>query len=175
MLIDILKTPVQNLIDLIIDSNPGKTLTNDQFTTAAPQVVAEPVGSENTTVELTAVLGQGYSSSLVVSYTRQPLNAFVLSPVTELTVTPEALEADVLATLVTKLEIMASEVTSAAFTAPTGVEGEGTDGSITVTAKPDSLLYIGTWVVVLKPATEPAMEETFTGTDLDGFTAPDLV
>lgn len=174
MLIDILKSPVENLIDLIIDSNPGKELTVNQFTTAAPEVVEEPVGTENTTVELTAILGQGYSSSVTVSYTRQPLNAFVLAPITELNFGAEDDEESALATIVAQLELMASEVTSTAYVAPTGVAGEGTDGSITVKANVDSLIYVGEWVVALKPSAEESIESVIETTDLEGFTAPEV-
>ena len=176
MLIDLLKTPMENFIDLVIDSNPGKTLTESQFTTVGPVAVAEPVGTENTSIELKAVLGEGYSNAVTFTYTRQALTAFVAEPITEKVCDGDCEEATVLAELIEALGLMASEIEiDGALVLPTVDDETGintTDGSVTIKAKADSLLYVGSHTVALKAKVDPRLDVEFAVTGLDGFDAP---
>ncbi len=176
MLIDLLKTPMANFIDLVIDANPETTLTEAQFTTVGPQVVAEPTGTENTSIELKAVLGEGYSNAVTFTYTRQALTAFVAEPMTEKVCSGDCEEEAIVAELISALGLMASEIEiDGVMVLPTVDDETGintTDGSVTIKAKAGSLLYVGSHTVTLKAKVEPQLDVVFAVTDLNGFDAP---
>lgn len=174
MLINLQKTSVENLIDLILDANPGAELTGEQFTTPGPEALVEPVGDLNTSIQLRAVLGQGYSSAVTFRYTRLTLDANLAKPLDALTVTGGCDSEDIFGFLTTRLGLMASEVEVVSCTPPTINDDIGldtTDGNITIKAKDDSILYIGTYSLTLKAKIDPRMDDVFAVTDLDGFEA----
>lgn len=176
MLIDLLKTPMENFIDLVIDANPEATLTEEQFTTVGPAVVAEPVGTENTSIELKAVIGAGYSNAVTFTYVRQALTAFTAEPMTEKICSGDCEEASIVEELISSLSLMASEIEiDGAMVLPTVDDETGintTDGSVTIKAKDSSLLYVGSHTVTLKAKVEPQLDHVFAVTGLDGFDAP---
>lgn len=174
MLINLQKTSVENLIDLILDANPGAELTGEQFTTPGPEALVEPVGDLNTSIQLRAVLGQGYSSAVTFRYTRLALDANLAKPLDALTVTDGCDSEDIFGFLTTRLGLMASEVEVVSCTPPTindDIGLDATDGDITIKAKDDSILYIGTYSLTLKAKVDPRMDDVFAVTDLDGFKA----
>lgn len=167
MKINLARTPVQNILDLVKDANPLLTLTEAQFTLSAPAVVAGTAG-RNTEVTLTAVVGQGKTGTKTVAYTR-------LDPVTGpnegaattgVEVAGDATAAAIKAQLVALFGVLADEVDVADLVLPT----EGVDGSINLVADADSLLYVGTSAVVLKlQAEEQDLGTEITQSDLNGF------
>lgn len=171
MQINVAKTAQENLIDLIIDANPGKSLAANQFTAAAPVVIPDDAG-RNTTVTLSAVVGQGYGAGDVTfKYTRLPLTSGQATPVTTVTVVEGDDEAASLAKVISALGILASEVDASDYAAPADAS---TPGMITLTPKATSALYVGDAVVIeldIAGEVEPTLAETFTVTDLNGFEA----
>lgn len=170
MKVNVAKTASENLIALILDSNAGKSLAANQFTAAAPSAIT-PVGALNTSIVLSAVVGQGYAAGdATFRYTRLPLTSGVQgAPV----LTVEVLESDDQAAIIAKVTaamgILASEV-DAEVVAPVD---SNTPGDITLTPKATSVLYVGEAVIIelTVAANPPTMAETFTVTDLNGFEA----
>jgi hypothetical protein len=68
--IDNTKDAVDNVLALINGANAGQTLTSAQVTLGTPAVKTDTSDGRNTTIEATAVSGQGYSGSQTYSYTR---------------------------------------------------------------------------------------------------------
>lgn len=171
MKIDLAKTALSNLVALILNDNAGTTLEERQFTAAAPVAIAEPVEGRNTSVELTAVTGEGYRGSVAFNYTRLALDGEVETTPTEFSVEETDVEADVATALINQLKLLESEVQSTDFVAPVvDVDGnQESAGSITLVAKEGSFLYVGTLTIVLNAKLDPTLEDTFTVTDLTGF------
>ena len=171
MQINVAKTAQENLIDLIIDANPGKSLAANQFTAAAPSAIT-PVGALNTSIVLSAVVGQGYGAGDVTfRYTRLPLSSGQAVPVTSVQVAEGDDQAASLAKVIAALGILASEVDASDYAAPADSD---TPGMITLTPKATSVLYVGSADVIeltLPAEAEPTLAETFTVTDLNGFEA----
>jgi len=169
MKINVAKTAQENLIDLIIDANPGKSLTAAQFTAANPVVIPDDAG-RNTTIVLSAVVGQGYGAGDVTfKYTRLGLAGVNVTPVTSVRVAEGDDQAASLAKVLAAVGILGSEVDASDYAAPTD---DTVPGMITLTPKANSALYVGEEVVIeltWAPEVEPTLADTFTTTDLDGF------
>ena len=167
MKINASKSALANLIDQILADNVGKSLTEAQFTAGVPAVVAG-TGGRNTEVTLTAVVGQGYTGSVTFAYTRLDLDSGTASPVTSVEVLLADDQAASLAKVIAAKGLVAAEVEGSAYTAPVD---DTTPGTITITPKADSVLYVGGPVVIelTVPAADPDMGETFATTDLNGF------
>lgn len=172
MKINLAKTASENLIALILEANAGKSLAANQFTAAVPSVVYPPVGALNTSIVLSAVVGQGYAAGdATFRYTRLGLNSGVQgSPVTTLEVLATDDQAASATKVLAAMGILASEVDVTDYTAPAD---SSTPGYITLTPKATSLLYVGDEVIIelTVAASPPTLGETFTVTDLNGFEA----
>lgn len=162
-------TGLENLIAQILADNVGQSLTASQFTAGAPGVI--DIGGRNTSIELTAVPGEGYAGAVTFNYIRLDLNSGVATPVTSV----EVLAADDMATalgkVATAMGLVAADIDASAYTAPVD---ENTDGTITLTPQAGSLLYVGAPVVITLTAAaiaDPEMGGTFATTDLNGFEA----
>jgi hypothetical protein len=169
MKIDVAKTAQENLIALIVAANPGKELAANQFTAAAPVVIPDDAG-RNTTITLSAVVGQGYGAGdATFKYTRLSLAGVNVTPVTSVRVVDGDDEAATLTKVLAATGILASEVDASDYNAPTD---DSVPGMITLTPKAGSTLYVGEEVVIeltWAAEAEPTLGETFTVTDLDGF------
>ena len=168
------KSPLENLVGLILAANPEATLTNDQFTAQAPEVIAEPVDGRNTSIKLVAVLGNGYSGNVTFTYHRLGLTEQVATPPTQLTVTEGCSQGAILNHFANVLGLLPDELNVVECVEPTIDSEDGretTDGQITIAANENSLLYQGSLTIVLKAFVEPDLEDNFTNTELDGFEA----
>ena len=176
MKINIDKSPLENLVGLILAANPEATLTNDQFTAHAPEVIADPVDGRNTSIKLVAVLGNGYSGNVTFTYHRLGLTEQVVTPPTQLTVTEGCSQGAILNHFANVLGLIPEEITVVECVEPTIDSEDGrdaTDGHITITANETSLLYQGDLTITLKAFIEPDLEDEFTNTELAGFD-PDM-
>ncbi|MNQ09547.1 hypothetical protein D3C85_223640 [compost metagenome] len=172
MKVNIAISPLENILAAINAANTASStnITSAQVTAAAPVVAAGTAG-RNTTVELTGVDGQGIEGSRVFAYTRQSLATGAVASTAPASVT--VLQADDQAASVTKvataLGLVASEFDASAYTAP---EDQSTPGTVTITAKATSLLYVGVRVVPLNFAdADVAFATVAPITDLDAFEA----
>lgn len=163
MLIDVSKTPLENLIAQVIADNAGLQLTTADVTAGAPSVFAgDP---QNTQVTLTAVVGQGWTGSKVFKYTRLGLDSGVAVPVTTVTVVGADDQAGVETKVATALGLRKDQLTFSAYSAA----ADGVPGSITLAIVADSLLYVGAnKTVALELATQDL--GTIPNDQLTGFT-----
>lgn len=166
MKIDVSKSPLENVVGLVVEVNPGKTLTAAQVTAGAPSVIDTGLGRGNTDLLLTAVVGQGKAGSFTFSYTRLALDKGVAVAPTSVQVVDGDDQAASFAKVITALGLKASDVTSSAYTAPVDTE---TDGTITVSAVADSLLYVGADLVITLTFADPQLDEEFTVKTANGF------
>lgn len=169
MKINVSISALENLIAQILADNAGQTLTAAQFTAGAPTVYDIPEDDRNTEITLTAVEGQGYTGSVAFHYTRLDLNSGVAVPVTSVQVASGDDMAASLAKAAAAMGLIAEEIDGSDFTAPVD---DQTPGSLTLTPKATSLVYVGAPVTIaltVPAETDPAMGDTFTTTDLNGF------
>ncbi len=170
------KSPLENLVSLILAANPEATLTNDQFTAHVPEVIVDQVDGRNTSIKLVAVLGNGYSGNVTFTYHRLGLTEQVATPPAQLTVTEGCSQGAILNHFANVLGLIPEELTVVECVEPTidSVDGrDSTDGHITIAANETSLLYQGDLTIALKAFIEPDMEDEFTNTELTGFD-PDM-
>lgn len=152
MKINVAKTGAENILALVLDANPGLSLTAAQFTLGAPSEFVGAAG-RNTQVTLTAVEGEGKTGSKVIDYTR--LNP-VTGPnagqaVTGVEVALDATDVQVKAALVALFGAVAADVVVSGLVLPVDAD---TDGEIVFAAAANSLLYVGQTTVVLKAPVE---------------------
>lgn len=163
MMIDILKTPLQNLLDILNASN-SLTITEAQLTPGTPQAIGGEADEDNTTLVLTAVPLGGYTGTVEVTYRRLKLNANVLTPqetfFTDGTTTLEGLKT----TIATALNLREDQFEYYG-TLPTYF-GEITVG--TLTADVDSLLYVGE-LININMEWSTTLASAVTVTNLTGF------
>lgn len=174
MQVNLEKTALQNLIDLIISTNEGTDLTENQFNFLDPVVLDVVEDDLNTSIKLVAVPGEGYVSDVTFRYTRLTLDSNLPQPLENVHVEEEIAD-DVFGHVVSILGILPSEVELVSCTLPVVNDDIGIDvdyGNITIKAKEDSLIYFGTYSVVLVPEADPDLSKVFAITDLDGFTTP---
>lgn len=160
-----------NIVALVNDANPSLNLTVGQVTIGSASAYTPGSGDLNSQIALTGVDGQGWDGSVTIHYKRPVLQAGGAWPSATgldiLDVPASSLEADALAQAVAQLGLVATEVTSSAYTAP--VEG-ASDGSLTITANAGSPLYTGSAVLVLKAAnSDQPLSNGVTTTDMNGF------
>jgi len=170
MKVNITLTPLANVLAAINAANTATStnITESQVTAAAPTTAAG-TGGRNTSVVLTGIDGQGIEGSRTFSYTRQSLASGAVASTAPASVL--VAEGDNQAASVTKvataLGLLASEFDASAYTAPVD---QTTPGTVTITAKTSSLLYVGSRVVPLNFADEDVAFATVAPvTDADGF------
>jgi len=172
MKVNIALSPLGNVLAAINAANTATStnITTSQVTAAAP-VTAAGTGGRNTTVLLTGIDGQGIEGTRTFAYTRQSLASGAVASTAPASV--EVDEADNQAASVTKvaaaLGLLASEFDASAYTAPVD---QSTPGTVTITAKASSLLYVGARTVPLNFAdADVAFATVAPVTDADGFDA----
>ena len=169
-------SPLQNLIALVLSANPGATLTEEQFVAGLPAVIVEPVDGINTNIEFKSVLGAGYSRAVTFGYKRLGLDEQVAEAPAEMTALHDCTQEDILTHLAAVLGLIETELQVDEYLAPTINEEDGTEltqGNIKISANEASLLYVGELNVVLRSFVQPAMDDVFTVTELEGF-VPDM-
>jgi hypothetical protein len=163
MLIDILKTPFQNLL-AIVNSTNTTTITDNQVTFGAPTSVAADADIANTTVLVSATPLNGYTGDVLVTYRRLLLTASVVSPSLNFVVTGVKTEAEIKTQIATVLNIFESDFDLTIV--PPAEFGNKNDG--TIVAKVESLLYAGT--VIISVEWSESLDSAITTTSLTGFT-----
>lgn len=164
--IDVAKSALQNICDLVNEVNSGLGISATSVTAGTPSVITEPdVDGRNTSVVLTAVSGQGYSGSKSINYARLGMDSGVVTPVTSVTVLEADNQAEVQTKVATALGLIGSEL---AFTAYTAAQ-VGTDGTITVGPATNSLLYVGATKDVALTISSIDLSSSITTTDTNGF------
>jgi hypothetical protein len=143
MLIDLLKSPIQNVLDLLNTANNATIpvpITTAQVTLGAPAVVADEALDDNTTVVVSAVALGGYTGNVEITYRRLRLNASVVTPATGFLTNDTTTLASLKTAIATALNLLEAEF-DLTGTLP------ATFGEITVmtlTSVATSLLYVGT-------------------------------
>lgn len=164
MLIDVSKSPLENLVAQVVADNSGLSLTAAQVTAGNPSVFAgDP---QNTQVTLTAVNGQGWTGSKLFKYTRLSLDSGVAVPVTSVVVEEADNQAAVETKVATALGLRKDQITFSAYSAAT----EGAAGSLTLAIVANSLLYVGANKTV-ELTIAPEDLAGITNDELTGFTA----
>lgn len=170
MQINVAKTAFANLIDLVNDANAGLNLTTAQVTAGTPSAVAPDGAGRNTEVVLTAVTGQGYATGTTktVKYERLGMLSGIATPPAKV----EVAEGDTLAQVKTKvataLGLVDADIVASALTMPVDPE---TDGSVTIDAATNSLLYVAGDEVIVLNFPWPDLNASITVTDLNGYDA----
>lgn len=172
MNIDVTLSGEQNLVNLISASNGNKPLTVLDVVFGLPTAFDNGLGG-NTTVEATAdAESASYVGVQSFNYNRLDLatEATYADVAAELLAVSEAaVQADVLASAVETLGLIASQVEVTSFTAPAG----DVDGSLVIGAVDGSLLYTGSIAVALRPIDQREdMSEAFATQDLNSLEAP---
>jgi hypothetical protein len=173
MQVNLAKTPIENILDLIKATAGNETaaasLTTAMFTAGAPAVRAPDADPSNTTLVLTAVNGQGIAngSTKTLTYTRLALDSKITPPGNVVVVAGDT-EAQVKTKIAAAYGLVESELTFGTIVVP----GEGATETVTVEVAATSLLYVdadGIIVTIENPA-EPADFDSFVPQgQMDGF------
>lgn len=167
--INIAISAAENLLALVNEANPALNATQSQVTLGVPSVAAGTAG-RNTSITLTAIDNEGFSGTQTFAYTRQALvagGAIATAKDIPVAIASGDTQAQVLTKAATSLGLLESELNFSDFEAPVN---EDTAGSATLTAKADSLLYTGSYEVVLSvPDSDVPLDDAAPTTDLDGF------
>lgn len=165
---DFTKAPKQILLDLINLTNPSYQMEEADVIIGAPTVTTE--NSRNTSVLISAAPSSPFDNSQTFYYNRLDLAAVFATLSTDFEKTPEVADIDDLVALINArwaLNLTADDFTSSAF--PTFAGEGGEQHSVTLTAKPGSLTYIGAGEVTLTLA-KVDMADAFPNNVLDGYT-----
>lgn len=162
MQIDILKSPDQNLLDLINVTNT-LTLTPAQVAFGAPVSVGLDSAADNTTVAVSAVALGGYTGSVTITYRRLLLNAAVVNAPTNIGTSGTTTLAEFKTAAATALNVLESEFE---------VTGELPDAfgevtTMTLTPNATSLLYVGPLEIFAEWSDE--LSSVITITTMTGF------
>lgn len=135
MIINRNKTVMENLVDLIKESNQGLTISPGQFSVVS--INADTAGADNNTrIGIVATANAGFKGTLDLWYKRATLTQGLVSPITQLQRNAGETNAQVGARILTALNIKDSEVTI------NGGSGWGGDGVQTIASISDSLIYL---------------------------------
>lgn len=164
-------TALANVYALVNAAN-ALTLDATKGTFGVPAARTPGADPRNTTVTLTAVDGGGIEagSTVDVTYNRLGMGSGVVTPEFEFFTDDTTTLASFKTAAATSLGLIESEL-DLVGALPTA-EGETT--TIVISAKPGSLLYVGTQDLTVEwPQGEPTMAESVTVTQLDGFDPAD--
>jgi len=152
MKINVAQTGAENILALVLDANPGLSLTAAQFTLGNPSVFVG-AGGRNTQVTLTAVEGEGKTGTKTIDYTRlNPVTGpNAAQAVSGVQVALDATDVQIKAQLVALFGAVAADVVVSGLVLPVDAD---TDGEIVFAAAANSLLYVGQTTVVLKAPVE---------------------
>jgi len=168
---------LDNLLALVNAANTGQTITDTQVTAGVPSVKSDTGDGRNTTVQLSAVAGQGYTGNVSVNYTRRGLNDSVLSPVDSYTATTGDTADAILTAIATQLGLVKAELQLEDPANPgvalSGAQS-GNQATLDVVAKAGSLLYVdGSLQAITMTWQAPSvpLSTAVSVTDLGGFDA----
>lgn len=136
MSIDLTKTGTQNFYALLNKQHPWNFSTT-VATTANLAVYSAEGSTANTTVDLNAVGGQGFSGSLTLHYHRLSIMNQVTPTVTSVTILEADTDAQVKAKIATALNVLNAAIQLSNIVRPTA----GVPGSCNVKAAGSSLVY----------------------------------
>lgn len=172
MKVNLLLSPVANLLAVLNAANPGKSFNETNVSFGVPADLVGGNGGRNTSIEITALQDAGFSGTATVNYTRQALivgGAIATAKAVKVLVMGTDTEAEILTKVATSLGLMESEITIGGVTIPVN---ENNDGEATITAVAGSLLYTGNYLVTLEVAdVDVPLTTAITTFDLDGFDA----
>lgn len=169
--IDAAKTDIQNMMELIKLGNPtaAAKLTEGSLTFAAPAVLAEvDAEGRNSSVVVTAAPEFEYYGSVTVKYRRLAIaTETVLAPTMTFNIGMNQDIAALISEIETAWGLVPGEIEA---TLPDLTGGDqGQTFQMAVSAKADSLLYIGPDVTVTLTYQEPSLATLITVLDLPGF------
>lgn len=177
MNIDIAKTGIQNLLDLINADNPTANLTTAKVDLAAP-VVAAGTNGRNTTVVVTAKANQAFEGSVTVSLRRISITEATAAPDTNYGYDDDDTWAQLLTAAAAGLGVREEDVEITHYvlnSTETAISGNGPadvlvgePGQVRISAKAGSYLYVGTQLLDMV-YDKPNLDTIVTTTDLDGF------
>lgn len=177
MNIDIAKSGIQNLLDLINADNPAAALTTAKVDLAAP-VVAAGANGRNTTVVVTAKANQAFEGSVTVSLRRIAVNEATASPDTSYGYDDDDTWAQLLTAVAAGLGVREEDVEFTTYilnSSENPISGNGPAdvlvgeaGQIRLAAKAGSYLYVGN-VLIDMIYDKPDLDTVVTTTDLNGF------
>lgn len=181
MQINLAKTAVKNLMDLVNNDN-GTALTEAEVTFGLPATWDDGNGGadndRNTQVTLSAVEGGGYTDTVDIRYYRLDIDVIRGAVVLERQLTETSTLTTLRDAMATTVGLIEDQVT---ITDDAGVPldalpsiAEGETATVYLTALSDSYTYIGTCAVTLHPyiAETPVGDEVQT-TDASGFDYPE--
>lgn len=174
MILDPLKSSIQNILDLMNADN-GRALTMDQVAIGAPEVFEDPEGinTRNTQITVSAVEGSTeFKGSQTLRYSRLALatiGAAVAEYQSDAETTLEAIKAAVVA----QLGLIGDDVDFVETAMPVWGDEmiDGETAQLTLRAKADSHAYVGDLMVtVVEPIDgRERMSEVYAVSDLSGF------
>lgn len=177
MNIDIAKTGIQNLLDLVNTDNPTANLTTAKVDLAAP-VVAAGTNGRNTTVVISSKANQAFEGDVTVSFRRINVNEATAAPDTSYGYDDDDTWAQLLAAAAAGLGVREEDVEIThyvlnAVESPISGNGPadvlaGEAGQVRIAAKAGSYLYVGTQLLDMI-YDKPNLDTIVTVTDLDGF------
>lgn len=185
MNIDLLKSPDQNILDLVIAKNVGLVMTLSQVAVGVAAALVDDPSARNTEVTLTATANAGFSGSRVIKYNRLGLDSGVVSLPSAVNINPADDVPTIKTKLATALGLMESELDFtfggdtlevAESTTPGILIPENEDDTskvIVVAAKSASKLYVGTAlnVQLTVPDTDIPLASAIEFDVMDGFDA----
>lgn len=147
---DLTKTPLQIIFDEIIAANPTSTVTINDYDLGAP---SEEEGAKNTSIVATAKLTSSFTGEQTFYYDRVDLDApgtyaNSLGPI------PKTDEITTIGQIVahfnalTGVALTEDDYTASAF--PTFTNTPDEEHTVTLTATPESLVWIGATTLTLK-------------------------
>lgn len=169
MIIDPNRTPLADIVALVLNRNPACGMTVDNVIPGTPVsgTYQTSVGVRNTKLVLSAAPGSGMKNSATVYYNRTTLTQSIAKPSTLFEAdTTTASPALILSAIIEALDLIATEVTLSGDTDPP------TDGStitiLQLVPNPNSLVYDGAAVPIsIKWTTD--LSKAVINVDLDGF------
>lgn len=177
MLIDLMKSVDQNILDLVIAKNPGLTMSLSQVGVgAAAELVGDP-STRNTSVLLTATGNAGFSGTRTIKYNRLDVAAAVFSLPTTVSINTADTQEQIKEKVATALGLMLSEVTIVNATGGGDMDipanEDDTSSMARVTAIGTSKLYVGTHDIQLTiPDADIPLSEAIEFDIMDGFDSP---
>lgn len=136
-LIDKTKTPMQNLYALVNFSNPGANLSEGDRVVLSDMAAAAGPGGTNTKITATGIPEQNVQGTKDLYYTRLAMRGSSAGPIKNLHVTSSWTRQQIQDAIMAGWGLVAGEVEDIVMPAQFAA-------SVDVTAKADSLLYVGT-------------------------------
>lgn len=177
MLLDPLKSAIQNVLDLVNDANQT-AFTEADLSVGVPEEFVDPEGlnPRNTAVTLSATPeNETHRGQRTVRYTRLDLAAMGDALVEPFQLTGDSTLEDLKAFVVDELGLIADEVDFLEDALPVFEDPVDTEetAELTLVANDGSLVYIGEAAITVREPVDGRthLNEAIPNTDLDGFDA----